>query len=146
MERMRSFFERIKNYSNRNKIDQKAQSDLSPYLHFGQISAQRVIMEAISLKKNRSALAEAVDEFVEGFRLFILIFFDVFHDSDTAKTEIFVRRELADNFCFYNPKYDSIDGAADWAKETLKLHEKDKRQYVYSLEQFERVKHKKNKR
>jgi deoxyribodipyrimidine photo-lyase len=75
MERMRSFFERIKNYSNRNKIDQKAQSDLSPYLHFGQISAQRVIMEAISLKKNRSALAEAVDEFVEGFRLFILIFF-----------------------------------------------------------------------
>jgi hypothetical protein len=69
----------------------------------------------------------------------------VFHDSDTAKTEIFVRRELADNFCFYNPKYDSIDGAADWAKETLKLHEKDKRQYVYSLEQFERVKHKKKK-
>jgi len=33
-----------------------------------------------------------------------------------------VRRELSDNFCFYNPKYDSIEGAATWAQTTLNDH------------------------
>ncbi|KAL7991140.1 hypothetical protein Chor_014570, partial [Crotalus horridus] len=51
--------------------------------------------------------------------------------------EAVVRRELADNFCFYNPNYDKIEGAYDWAKTTLKLHAKDKRPYLYTLEQLE---------
>jgi hypothetical protein len=33
-----------------------------------------------------------------------------------------VRRELADNFCYYNKNYDSIKGAYDWAKKTLDDH------------------------
>lgn len=36
--------------------------------------------------------------------------------------EAVVRRELADNFCFYQPNYDSLEGAAGWAKETLETH------------------------
>merc|ERR1712166_766299 len=51
--------------------------------------------------------------------------------------EAIVRRELSDNFCFYNPKYDSIEGAAGWAQETLKKHTKDKRQYLYTEAQLE---------
>ena len=27
-----------------------------------------------------------------------------------------MRRELSDNFCFYNPKYDSLEGCYDWAQ------------------------------
>jgi hypothetical protein len=31
-----------------------------------------------------------------------------------------VRRELSDNFCWYSPKYDSLEGQKyDWAKDTL---------------------------
>jgi deoxyribodipyrimidine photo-lyase len=41
--------------------------------------------------------------------------------------ETIVRRELADNFCFYNKRYDSIEGAAGWAKETLETHKTDER-------------------
>lgn len=36
--------------------------------------------------------------------------------------ELIVRRELTDNYCLYNENYDNINGAMNWAKETLKLH------------------------
>jgi deoxyribodipyrimidine photo-lyase len=48
-----------------------------------------------------------------------------------------VRRELSDNFCFYNPRYDTLDGAAAWARDSLLKHESDPREHVYTLEQFE---------
>ena len=51
--------------------------------------------------------------------------------------ESVIRRELADNFCFYNSTYDSLDGAPDWAQKTLRDHAQDKREYTYSLEQLE---------
>ena len=35
-----------------------------------------------------------------------------------------MRRELSDNFCWYNVHYDSLKGAAAWALETLKKHSK----------------------
>lgn len=46
-----------------------------------------------------------------------------------------VRRELSDNFCFYNENYDSLAGAAGWARESLELHSSDPREYVYTKEQ-----------
>jgi deoxyribodipyrimidine photo-lyase len=96
----------------RNDPSQDGQSNLSPYLHFGQISAQRVVIEikrSKSLVKDRTAFLE----------------------------ELIVRRELSDNFCFYNSHYDNFEGFPDWAKKTLNEHRSDKRDYLYSLEQFE---------
>ena len=51
-----------------------------------------------------------------------------------------VRRELADNFCFYNPHYDAVKGAYDWARKTLAAHAKDKREYLYTRQQLETAK------
>jgi len=51
--------------------------------------------------------------------------------------ELIVRRELSDNFCFYNPQYDNFQGFPAWAKETLNKHRCDEREYTYSPEQFE---------
>ncbi len=96
----------------RNDPNMNAQSDLSPFIHFGQISAQRVVLEVQKLK-NHSKSTEA---FLE---------------------ELIVRRELSDNYCYYNTKYDSFDGFPEWAKRTLNEHRKDKREFIYSLKQFE---------
>jgi deoxyribodipyrimidine photo-lyase len=96
----------------RNNPIMDVQSNLSPYLHFGQISAQRVALEIQKLK-NHSKSTEA---FLE---------------------ELIVRRELSDNYCYYNTKYDSFDGFPEWAKRTLNEHKKDKREFIYSLKQFE---------
>ena len=104
---------KLDEYDNwRNDPNMNAQSDLSPYIHFGQISAHRVVLEVQKLK-NHSKSTEA---FLE---------------------ELIVRRELSDNFCYYNTKYDSFDGFPEWAKRTLNEHKKDKREFIYSLKQFD---------
>jgi len=46
--------------------------------------------------------------------------------------EMIIRRELADNFCFYEPNYDNLDCAAPWARESLTKHTSDKREHLYS--------------
>lgn len=46
--------------------------------------------------------------------------------------EAVVRRELSDNFCFYEPNYDSLEACADWAKTSLQQHASDKREYTYT--------------
>jgi len=89
-----------------------AQSELSPYLHFGQLSAQRVALEV--------AACGAVDE-----------------SKAVFLEQLIVRRELSDNFCLHNPKYDSIEGIPRWARETLDAHRNDTREYVYSRDAFE---------
>ncbi|MGD9578124.1 MAG: deoxyribodipyrimidine photo-lyase, partial [Syntrophorhabdus sp.] len=96
----------------RNDPNKIGQSDLSPYLHFGHISAQRIALELVKGK----AVGESRDAFLE---------------------ELIVRRELSDNFCFYNDYYDSFEGFPEWAKKTLDQHRKDTRLYIYSFEDLE---------
>ncbi len=104
---------RLDSYTDmRNDPTKNGQSNLSPYLHFGHISAQRITLEV-----NRADVAqEAKDAFLE---------------------ELIVRRELSDNFCFHNPRYDSTECFPKWAQETLKLHGGDKRAHLYTLDQLE---------
>jgi deoxyribodipyrimidine photo-lyase len=94
----------------RNDPGLRGQSDLSPYLHFGQLSAQRVALEVIKTS------GVSTESFLE---------------------ELIIRRELSDNFCHYNPFYDSFDGFPAWAKDTLNRHRKDRRPHVYTFEEFE---------
>ncbi len=97
----------------RNDPNLDGQSGLSPYLHFGQIAPQRVALETV---KAKGVKPEAREDFLE---------------------EMVMRRELSDNFCFYNPHYDSVLGFPDWARRTLNTHHRDKREYRYTLKQFE---------
>jgi deoxyribodipyrimidine photo-lyase len=109
--------EKLKHYQAlRNDPTVDGTSNLSPYLHFGQISAQRVALE---VSKFHDRYPSSVEAFLE---------------------ELIVRRELSDNFCLYNPNYDSFEAFPNWAKETLLKHEKDERKYIYSLEELENAK------
>lgn len=95
--------DRLKIYADkRNDPNIEACSDLSPYINFGHLSAQRMALKVKDLGKSRH---EAVAAFLE---------------------ESVVRRELSDNFLHYQPNYDSLDGAAGWARESLQLHAADK--------------------
>ena len=84
-------------------------SNMSPYLHFGQISPLYIALE---VSKTFSA------------------------GKDTYLEELIVRRELSYNFVFYNDHYDTFECLEPWAKKTLNLHRSDKREYVYTFEQF----------
>ncbi len=58
-------------------------------------------------------------------------------DAAALIEEMVVRKELSDNFCLYQPHYDSIRGAPDWAARTLGAHATDARSFVYSYQQLE---------
>lgn len=96
----------------RNNPVERVTSGLSPYLHFGHISPQRV---ALAVKRSMTNEVSK-DDFLE---------------------ELIVRRELADNFCFYNENYDRTTAFPQWAKATLEEHLPDERSYLYTLAEFE---------
>ncbi len=108
--------EGLQNYiQNRNDPNLDGQSNISPYLHFGHVAPQRVAL----LVNGSKIYAEAKEAFLE---------------------ELIIRRELADNFCYYNENYDRFEGFPNWARKTLDEHRADKREYQYSRETFERGK------
>ncbi|EJW01974.1 deoxyribodipyrimidine photolyase [Edhazardia aedis USNM 41457] len=109
--------EKLKNYKiNRNDPMKDNISNLSPWLHFGQISPLRLMLE--SLKKFE-------------------------HSNENLEcwiSEMFFWREIAEHFCMHTKEYDSIKGALPWAQETLNLHKVDKRDIIYSLDALENAK------
>jgi len=96
----------------RNDPNADAQSELSPYFHFGQLAPLRAALEV----QHSSAPAAAKEAFLE---------------------ELIVRRELADNYCHFNPDYDRWEGLPDWARRSQDQHRADMREYLYTLEEFE---------
>lgn len=97
----------------RNDPNHDVCSHLSPYLHFGMISSQRVVLEM----QRRGYAGRNVDSFLD---------------------ELVVRRELADNFCLYCREYDSEGGFPGWARQSLTDHIDDQRPFLYQEETLER--------
>jgi deoxyribodipyrimidine photo-lyase len=104
--------DKLRRYAHdRNEPSTGGTSMLSPYLHFGQISPVEIGLAARKARPSSPAFLE----------------------------ELIVRRELAVNHVFYNPKYDAYDGLPDWAKKTLAKHQRDKRYHVYTRAQLEKA-------
>ena len=96
----------------RNDPNVSAQSNLSPYLHFGFLAPQRAALEA-----------QKYDRHIKSQEAFL--------------EELIVRRELSDNFCNYNDDYETPSGFPKWAQVSLREHQNDPRPYLYTLEEFE---------
>jgi len=99
----------------RNDPNQNGQSDLSPHIHFGHLSAQRAALEV----RKQVGCESSQEAFLE---------------------ELIVRRELSDNFCNFNEAYDQFSGFPAWAQKSLADHLADKRPYAYDLEVLEQAK------
>jgi len=94
----------------------EACSSMSYWINFGHVSFQNL---ALILKKDiySKTYRNGTDGFIE---------------------EGIIRRELSDNYVFYTPnKYDSLEGAAEWAQQTLQIHASDNRGWIFSQEEFE---------
>jgi deoxyribodipyrimidine photo-lyase len=109
----RFIWDRLTDYAaNRNHPELDGTSQLSPYLHFGQIgphTAALAVERADAPSRDRKALLE----------------------------EMIVRRELAINFVRYNPRFRTLKSIEPWARRTLSEHRGDKRTYLYSEKQLE---------
>jgi len=98
-----------------NDPSRNATSGLSPYLHFGMISAREV---ALAVRGARPRSDRNAAAFLE---------------------QLIVRRELAFNFCAHEPRHNSLDALPDWARRTLAEHDGDDREATYRREEFEQA-------
>ncbi len=118
----------------RNDPSLGSQSDLSPYVHFGHISSLRVALRLQQVaRQNGGDLGflsspkmpkpeEATTTTQAGI--------------DSLIEEMIVRKELADNYCYYQPNYDNLDASPKWARASLESHRHDVRERIYTFDEL----------
>lgn len=114
LERWRGFVEtKIDSYaSDRDDPLRQGSSRMSAYLHFGFVSPFQLAREATARRTK---------------------------GADKYLNELLTWRELAWNFCRFNQNLDSVEALPAWARETLKAHERDRRDFLPSWEQLARA-------
>lgn len=131
--RLRDFVEnRLADYAEaRNDAAVAGTSGLSPYLHFGQISAREIVLAVLGADGPR-ARGPGGDRGGAAFKRALRR--ALTHRESSAGAfleELIVRRELCFNFCETHPQHASIDGLPGWARRTLDDHGLDPRPERY---------------
>ena len=118
IKRLQSFIQlKAKDYLERNAPGEQVTSTLSPYLHFGQISSLEMVHAIKHAKEAGIINQETFDGIFE---------------------QVFVRRELAFNFVYYNQNYDQFEYMTEpWAYKTMEEHQDDYRPFIYSRDNLE---------
>ena len=117
--------------SERNQPQKQATSGLSPYLHFGHISAHQVMEELAGFVGwTPGHVAEKANGSSSGW-------WGASADTESFLDQLITWRELGYNMCWQRGDYDQYESLPDWAQKTLAEHAGDARPHVYSLEQFE---------
>lgn len=98
---------------NRSEPHRATVSHMSPYLHFGQISPVEI---ALGARAAKAAGQEDRASYIE---------------------ELVVRRELSQNHCWFEPRYDGYESIPDWARKTLDEKRGDARPHHYTRDQLE---------
>jgi len=115
----------------RNHPDDDGTSGLSPWLHFGHISAHQ-LLRAIADRYDWSParLGPPNGGAREGW-------WDLPASVEGFMDELVTWRELSLNLCATRPDHARIDSLPAWAHKTIAEHADDPRDEVYSLEQLE---------
>jgi deoxyribodipyrimidine photo-lyase len=130
--RMRSFITQgLKRYADSaNQPDDDARSGLSPYFHFGHISAHEVFKTLMSAEHwSPSQLGSDTSGKREGW-------WGASRNAEAWLDEFVTWRELGYNMTSHNDRYDRYDSLPDWAQATLAKHSSDRREHVFSPEEF----------
>lgn len=114
----------------RNEPDDEVSSGLSPYLHFGHLSAAEVFA-AIARREDWSPgnLTGSVTGSKEGW-------WGMSPAAEGFLDQLVTWRELGYNFCARRADYDRYESLPDWAQATLADHARDRRPHLYTHEEF----------
>jgi deoxyribodipyrimidine photo-lyase len=117
--------------SDRNQPEKEVTSGLSPYLHFGHMSAHQVFEELTRLAEwTPDQVAEKANGSSSGW-------WGACGEVESFLDQLITWRELGYNMCWQRDDYDHFDSLPDWAQKTLAEHAGDHRPHVYLLEEFE---------
>ena len=130
--RLRSFLDvKLKSYAERRNLAAgDGTSGLSPYLHFGHISAHEIFSEVVrheGWKPERIALRSS------GSRTG---WWGMSESAENFLDQLITWRELGFNFCHHRKDYDQFKSLPPWSQQTLARHAADSRASRYSLEEF----------
>ncbi len=125
--------ERIGRYAtDRNEPDETGSSELSPHLHFGHISSQEIFLRLMESETWHPGRLNKPNGKVTGF-------WGVGSDVEAFLDQLCCWRELGFNMCWREANYDRFESLPAWAQQTMREHERDRRPYEYTLEQFEQA-------
>ena len=115
-----------------NHPDLDGTSRLSPYLHFGHVSAHQVFNAVMHHERwSLARLAGPANGAREGW-------WGVGAGAEAYLDQLIIWRELALNTCWTRPEdYDKFESLPRWALDTLARHASDPRPVTYSLSQLE---------
>ncbi len=117
----------------RSQPDSDAASGLSPWLHFGHISAHHIFSEvATGAGWTTRSLAAKAEGKREGW-------WGAPPDVEAFLDELITWREVGFNFAANRTDYDQFESLPDWARTSLETHASDQREHLYTLQQFERA-------
>ncbi len=117
----------------RNHPDEEASSGLSPYLHFGHISAHGVLAAVAAAEDwTPDRVAPSATGKREGW-------WGMSANAEAFLDQLITWRELGYNMCRNRTDYDHFDSLPDWARTTLARHEHDVRPYIYTSGELERA-------
>lgn len=124
--------ERLAMYGEQRNED-GATSGLSPYLHFGHVSAHQVFALVEDAESWRPGL---LSESTGGGRSG---WWGMSEAAESFLDELVTWRELGFGFGHHRPGQDCFDSLPDWAQTTLKEHAADPRPHLYTLAEFEQA-------
>jgi deoxyribodipyrimidine photo-lyase len=124
--------QRLENYEHdRNEPDETGSSELSPYLHFGHISAHEIFHRLMEGLHWKVSYIKKPNGKVNGF-------WGVDPNAEAFLDQLCTWREIGFNMCWTQPdNYYRYSSLPAWARQTLEEHESDVRTYLYSLGQLE---------
>lgn len=113
-----------------NQPECNARSGLSPYLHFGHISAHEIFQALTSAERwSPAKLGNNTSGKREGW-------WGTSPSAESWLDELVTWRELGFNMSSKCERYDRYESLPEWAQTTLAKHASDRREHVYALEEF----------
>ena len=126
--------ERLARYGDeRNQPDADAASGLSPWLHFGHVSAHEVFA---ALAEREGWAPESLSRSTSGEREG---WWGMSEPVEAFLDELVTWRELGFNMSSRRADHDRYASLPEWARATLAEHASDRRPQLYELEAFERA-------
>ena len=116
-----------------NHPDLDCTSRLSPYLHFGHLSAHEIFAALATHERwTTRKLGGPAGGAREGW-------WGMSRSAEEFIDQVVIWRELAFNTCEYVPGYDTYESLPEWARRTLDEHAADPRPHSYTIDQLDQA-------
>ena len=119
--------------TDRQSADNDPSSGLSPYLHFGHISAHEMVQRIWTTHNWTPDMTETKATGSRAGWWNLPSYVEAFLD------QIITWRDLGFVYCHHDPNYATYESLPEWARITMEEHLNDTRTHIYDLQTFEKA-------